>query len=104
AIVGDGIHVPTEIDGHGVPVSIYVRPHDLDLTYERNGGPSWPGRVVRVLPLGGLVRLDVVLADGTDVRVEVSRDRYAELEPRIGESLYVAPRDLKVFLEQPQPA
>ena len=91
-------------DGIGAPFSIYVRPHDLDLTYERNGGPAWPCRLTRVIPLGGLVRLDVALGDGTDVRVELSRDRYAELEPRIGESLYLSPRDLKVFHDQAQPA
>ena len=33
------------VDGHDVPISVYVRPHDLDLTHERNGRPSWPGRV-----------------------------------------------------------
>ena len=52
------------------------------------------------------MRLDVALADGTDVRVELSRDRFAALEPRIGETFFVAPRDLKVFRdpsEQPQP-
>src|SRR5262249_972594 len=104
AVLGAGIHVPTEIDGHGVPVAVYVRPHDLDVIHQRNGTPAWPGGVVRVIPLGGLVRLDVELTDGTDVRVELSRERYAELEPRLGEPLFVAPRDLKVFLDQPQPA
>jgi sulfate transport system ATP-binding protein len=91
-------------DGPGGPPSIFVRPHDLDLTYARNGAPAWPCRVVRVIPLGGLVRLDVALTDGTDVRVELSRERYSELDPRIGESLYLSPRELKVFHEQAQPA
>src|SRR5206468_2331665 len=103
-VPGEGFHFPAGMAGHVAPVSVYVRPHDLDLTYERNGAPAWPGRVVRVIPLGGLVRLDVELTDGTGVRVELSRDRYAELDPRIGESLFVAPRDLKVFIDQPQPA
>ena len=31
AVLGEGIHVPTEIDGHDLPVSVYIRPHDLDL-------------------------------------------------------------------------
>ena len=78
--------------GMGRRFSIYVRPHDLDLTYERNGGPAWPCRLLRVIPLGGLVRLDVALGDGTGVRVELSRDRYAELEPRIGESICTSRR------------
>ena len=103
-MLGDGIHVPTEIDGHDVPVSVYVRPHDLDLTHERNGKPSWPGRVVRITPLGAFVRLDVELADGNAVRVELTRQRYAALEPRVGDSIFVAPEDLKVFLDQAQPA
>jgi len=102
AVLGEGIHVPTQIDGHDVPVSIYVRPHDLDLSHERNGRPSWPARVVRVTHLGAFVRLDVVLDDGAEVRVELSRERHAELEPRVGESLYVSPKDLKVFLDPAQ--
>ena len=90
AFLGDGIQVSTQSRRDDGPVSVYVRPHDLEVTHERNGRPSWPGRVVRVTPLGPFVRLDVVLADGTDVRVEISRDRFAALEPRVGETLYVA--------------
>jgi sulfate transport system ATP-binding protein len=107
AVLGDGIQVPTQLGGRDGPISVYVRPHDLELTHERNGRPSWPGRVVRVTPLGAFVRLDVELADGTAVRVELTRERYAALEPRIGATLFVAPRDLKVFVDpsrQSQPA
>src|SRR5262249_37763908 len=104
AVLGDGWHVAAGVASHDAPVSLYVRPHDSDLTYDRTGGRAWRGRVLRVIPLGGLVRLDVALTDGTDVRVELSRDRYAALGPRIGETLYVAPRDVKVFHDDPQPA
>ena len=101
AVNGDGIDQPAQVDGHAVPISVYVRPHDLDLTHERNGRPSWAGRVVRVTPLGALVRLDVTLTDGTGVRVELSRERYAALEhPRAGAPIYVAPSDYKVFHDQ----
>ncbi len=95
----------TAVNGHRAPISVYVRPHDLDLTHERNGQPSWAGQVVRVMPLGAVIRLDVTLADGTAVRVEVSRERYAALDqPQAGAALYVAPRDYKVFHDQTQPA
>jgi sulfate transport system ATP-binding protein len=86
-------------DGNG-DSSIYVRPHDLDLTYERNGGSAWSCRLLRVIPLGGLIRLDVALSDGTAVRVELSRERFAELEPRVGESLYLSPRDPGAFRDR----
>jgi hypothetical protein len=53
---------------------------------------------VRVMPLGAFVRLDVALTDGTSVRVEISRERYAALEqPGAGMPVYIAPRDVKVF-------
>ena len=37
------------------------------------------------------------------MRVELTRQRYAAIEPRVGDSIFVAPRDLKVFLDQEQP-
>ena len=103
-VLEEDLYGPARIDRPSAPVSVYVRPHDLDLTYQRNGSPAWPGRVSRVIPLGSLVRVDVELADGTAVRVELTRDRYAALDPRVGETLFVAPRDLKVFVEEAQPA
>jgi sulfate transport system ATP-binding protein len=102
-VLGDGLHLPTEIDAPEGPVSIYVRPHDLDLTRERNGRALWSGRVKRVTPLGASVRLDIELADSHSVRVELTRQRFAALEPHIGETIFVSPRDLKVFLDQAQP-
>jgi sulfate transport system ATP-binding protein len=102
AVLGEGIHVPTDIDGHDVPVTVYVRPHDLDLAHERNGKPSWPGRVSRITPLGAFVRIDIEIAERNSVRVELTRQRYAAIEPRVGDSIFVAPRDLKVFLDQEQ--
>jgi sulfate/thiosulfate transport system ATP-binding protein len=101
--LGDGNQVPSEIDAPDGPVSVYVRPHDLDLTRERNGRASWAGKVTRVTPLGASVRIDIELADSNSVRVELTRQRYAALEPHIGETIFVAPRDVKVFLDQTQP-
>jgi sulfate transport system ATP-binding protein len=104
AVLESGDDPAKAIDGRDTPVSVYVRPHDLDLTHERNGRTSWPGRVLRVTPLGAFVRLDVQLADGNVVRVELTRQRYAALEPQIGEAIFLAPRDLKVFLDQSRSA
>jgi sulfate transport system ATP-binding protein len=104
AALGEGVAVPNVVGSHDGTFSVYVRPHDLELTHERNGRTSWPGHVARVTPLGAYVRLDLALADGTTVRVELSRERYTALEPRVGEMLYIAPRDLKVFLDPPHQA
>jgi sulfate transport system ATP-binding protein len=79
------------------PLSVYIRPHDLDVARERNGHPSWPGHVQRVTPLGGSFRVEVTLNDGTEVRVQIPRERFVEIEPRSGDTVYLTPRDFKVF-------
>jgi sulfate transport system ATP-binding protein len=96
-ILGDGMLAPSGHGGPDGPVLAYVRPHDLEVTRRRNGHPSWPGRVRQIVPLGGLVRLEVVLQDGTELRAQVSRERRVELDLRPGDEIFVVPRDLKVF-------
>ena len=103
AIVANGVDFPpsagTDSAGAGT-VSIYVRPHDLDLTHDMNGSQAWPCTIGRITPLGGWVRVEVSLRDGTDVRVQITRERYNELRLAVGEPVYLVPKDLKVFLEQ----
>ncbi len=95
-----GIERPAfEPDGDG-PVSIYVRPHDLNVTRQCNGHPSWPGRVRRLVPLGAAVRLEVDLDDGSEVRVQLTRERCTELSLTQGDDIFITPRDLKVFPAQ----
>ena len=43
-LVGGGLQVPTVLGENDGPISVYVRPHDLDLSHERNGKPGWPGQ------------------------------------------------------------
>jgi sulfate transport system ATP-binding protein len=96
-ILGDGMLAPARDDGPDGPVVVYVRPHDFEVTRQLNGRTSWPARVRQVIPLGGLVRLDVLLRDGAKVRAQVSRERRSELDIQPGDEIYVVPRELKVF-------
>lgn len=91
--------LPFEVPGANGPVSVFVRPHDLDINRERNGRPSWPARVGRLTPLGGTVRLDLDLHDGTSLLVELTRERAMELDLKKGDEVFVSPKDLKVFHE-----
>ncbi|HWE38823.1 MAG TPA: sulfate/molybdate ABC transporter ATP-binding protein [Isosphaeraceae bacterium] len=79
--------------------SAYIRPHDLDIDRRRNGRPSWPARVSRLVPLGPLVRLELTLIDGTTLRVLLTRDRHYDLALAAGEDVFVAPRNLRLFRE-----
>ena len=81
---GDERPLPLELPGPDGPGSVYVRPHDLDVTRERNGRPAWPARIAPLTPLGGTVRLELTLHDGTSLHVQLTRERCLEL--------YLAPR------------
>jgi sulfate transport system ATP-binding protein len=97
AVLEGGVLAPTGHDGPDGPATVYVRPHDLDVSRQRNGQPAWCGRIRRIVPLGGLVRLEVVLEDGTEVQALLSRERRAELDLQTDDEIFVAPRELKVF-------
>jgi sulfate transport system ATP-binding protein len=95
--VVEGLHLETGGPGPDGPVSVYVRPHDLDVTRHRRGDPCWPGRVARLTPLGGLARVEVDLPDGTGLQVQLTRERSLELDLAPGDDVFVTPRDPKVF-------
>jgi sulfate transport system ATP-binding protein len=103
--VGDEMPLAMDIPGPGAalsgaaPASVYVRPHDFEITRERNGRPAWTARIGRLTPLGGLVRLDLILLDGTSLHAQLTRERCLTLGLSSGENVFVTPRDLKVFTE-----
>ena len=93
----NGLSIPLTAPGVGDPATIYIRPHDLDVERHRDSRPSWPARVDRLVPLGGLVRLDLALEDGTNLRVQMTRERSRELGLARGDHVFVDPRNLKIF-------
>jgi sulfate transport system ATP-binding protein len=94
--VPDEAPLPLEVPG-GSDSSVYVRPHDLEISRERDHRPSWPARVRRKTHLGALVRLELTLVDGTDLLVQLPSDRARELALEQGEDVHVTPKDVKVF-------
>jgi sulfate transport system ATP-binding protein len=77
--------------------AVYVRPHDFEITRHSNGRPAWSARIRKLIPLGGLVRLDLTLLDGTILNVQLTRERCLELELADGDDVYVSAKDWKVF-------
>jgi sulfate transport system ATP-binding protein len=88
---------PLSKRGHDASSVVYVRPHDLDVAREVNGRPAWTATVDRLTRLGPLVRLELTLQDGTSLLVQLTRERCLELDLSEGESVFVTPKDMKVF-------
>ncbi len=97
--ISDEAPLPLPIPGPAEDASLLVRPHDFEITRHRNGRPAWSARIRRLTPLGGLVRLDLNLLDGTSLHVQLTRERCKELNLVDGEDVFVTPKDVKMFSE-----
>ncbi len=98
--IRDEAPLPLDLPSPDGPVLVYVRPHDLEITRQSDGRPAWFARVKRLTRLGGLVRVELVLHEGSNLLVQLTRERALELKLAEGDDIYVVPRDLKVFQDR----
>jgi sulfate/thiosulfate transport system ATP-binding protein len=77
----------------------FVRAHELDVLRSRDARPSLAGRVTHINPAGAVVRVRIYAEDfGVLLTVDLPSERYRELGPTVGETVYVAPRRVRVFV------
>jgi sulfate transport system ATP-binding protein len=82
------------------PAVLYMRPHELDIQRASNDAPALAACVERVQAAGPVARIGLRAAEtGSDIQVELSAARYAELQLRTGESVFVSPKRIRVFME-----
>ncbi len=79
---------------------VFVRPHELDVAVERNGHPALQAVVTRIHSAGPKVRLELQAASGEPLCAELSQERYRSLNIAPGSTVYVTPRDVKVFADE----
>jgi sulfate transport system ATP-binding protein len=90
---------PEHAGAENAPALAYVRPHDIDIQREANGGSAFKAVVSFIHPIGPVVRLELRREDDSElIEAEVTRERFRELDLRDGEAVYIKPRALKVFL------
>jgi sulfate transport system ATP-binding protein len=81
--------------------TFYIRPHELDIHRSRNGVSSLEARIERVNPAGSVAKLALVNDEfGVDLQVELSLQRYAELQLRTGDTVFVSPRKARAFMPE----
>jgi len=80
----------------GSSSTLYVRPRDFRVE-ARSFGEAASGSIERVLDVGARTLLDVVLADGQRVSVELGSDRAARLAPQPGNVVYLEPTRYRAF-------
>ncbi len=81
--------------------TFYIRPHELDVHRSRNGVSALEARVQRVNPTGSVAKLALVNEEfGVDLSVELSLDRFSELNLRTGDTVFVSPRKARAFMPE----
>ncbi len=74
----------------------FVRPHDMEVVLDSDERTE-EGMVQRIVALGFEIRVEFVLADGTEVWAQLTRAELQRLELREGQIAYLRPRQAKSF-------
>jgi len=78
----------------------FIRSHELEILRKKNGRPALEARVTHVNPARPIVKVCVYSETfGVVLTVDVSWERYAELRLNVGDTVYVSPRQLRVFVQ-----
>lgn len=81
-------------NGHQDPV--FVRPHDFELLTEPDD-TTVAGTIKRVIHLGWEIQVEVLLTDNTTVLAYLNREQRQQLNPKVGQKVFIKPRTAKVF-------
>lgn len=90
-----------ELKSPGIPDSgdtnVYVRPHELEITRERNGVPAIAARVARINPAGSVAKVALASDEGNEINVDLTLEKYQSLQLRIDEPVFVVLKQARVF-------
>ena len=76
-----------------------VRPHDIELMLEPNGGSAEEAMIDRIVHLGFEVRVEFTLNDGTQAWSQLTREEADRLELEQGQIVFVRKDGARTFSE-----
>lgn len=104
AWIGDiEVDAPEHADANELAAIAYVRPHEIEVERAHKGEAAMAARVIHVLSVGPIVRLELVRnndEDKTPIQVELSKERFRELQLTKGDEVFIKPRRLDLFPSQ----
>jgi len=83
---------------------LYVRPHEWEIDKRQNGTPSLEAKVARVNPAGSTAKVLLSLNGERDLLVDLPFERFVELDLQVGETVFVAPKRVRIFLPPANPS
>jgi sulfate transport system ATP-binding protein len=84
-------------DGEARGATVFVRPHDLEISREPRGPESFEARVVRIHSAGPTARLALRTEEDEELVAHISLEQLDELAIEQGMPVIVTPRRVRVF-------
>lgn len=79
---------------------VYVRPHFLEIQRHPNGGSHFRATIKRINSAGPLVKVEAVTEWGDPVHVELSQEKFRDLQLTREDAVFIIPKEMKVFEQQ----
>ena len=96
--IGDTEFLVGNPQANPAPAVAFVRPHDIRVSRDPNGGSRLPAKVVRSNAAGPVASLELIRLDSAEpFTVQLSKEEYQLLQPKPGEQVFVQLRNVKVF-------
>jgi sulfate transport system ATP-binding protein len=102
-IGGIEVDAPEHAEAEELGAVAYVRPHDIEVDRIAQGGAALAARVTHVLSVGPIVRLELIREGSEDknpIQVEISKERFRELQLVRGDQVFIKPRRFDLFPNQ----
>jgi sulfate transport system ATP-binding protein len=98
-----------QVDSNGyagaddTPAVAYVRSHDIEIDRSQVDATSIKAEIRHILKLGPSVRISLAIEGNSEfIEAELTRDVFQNLGLQLGESVFVRPRQVRVFVEDYQ--
>jgi len=99
---GMDLSAPEHAETNNAPAVGYVRSHDIEIEREPADANAVQAVVRYVLSVGPLVRVDLEMASGERIEVDLARDVADRLGLEVGEQVFARPRKVRVFTDDYQ--
>ncbi|NLL05785.1 MAG: sulfate/molybdate ABC transporter ATP-binding protein [Clostridiaceae bacterium] len=95
------LDVPEHLEARDRQVVSYTRPHDIEICLEAQGHEFIAAEIIFIRAIGPIVNLEMKRVDnGEYIEAEISKENYRNLKLKLGQIVYVKPRDFRIFIPE----
>ncbi len=99
---GIQIEAPEHVGVENAQAVAYVRSHDLEIERSQVDATALKAEIKHIQKLGPAVRVTLTLLNGEQIEAELTREQFHNQGLQQGESVFVRPRQVRVFVDDYQ--